>query len=43
MSYTDALVDGVRIVLDVDGVQYSYHAGGARPIFYCEKPQLPGD
>jgi hypothetical protein len=41
MNYTQALVPGIRVVLEVDGVRYEYHAGGARPIFWCEKPQAP--
>lgn len=43
VGYLDRLVDGVRIVLEVAGKEYSYHAGGSRSIFYCERPQLPGD
>lgn len=35
MSYTQALVNGERIVLRADGVQYEYHSGGSRPAFYC--------
>ena len=29
MNYTQALVPGVRVVLELDGVRYEYHAGGA--------------
>lgn len=43
VGYLQSLVDGVRIVLEADGVRYAYHAGGARPIFYCADPQVPGD
>ena len=39
MNYTQALVDGVRVILEVDGKRYQYHAGGARPLFLCEKPE----
>lgn len=35
MSYTQALVNGERIVLRADGVDYEYHAGKNRPAFYC--------
>ncbi|MGH3347631.1 MAG: AsnC family protein [Nocardioides sp.] len=37
MMYTQALVDGSRIVLDVDGRTYEYHQGQGR-VFWCEKP-----
>jgi len=38
MMYTQALVDGYRIVLDADGTQLTYHgATGADP-FLCESP-----
>lgn len=41
MSYTQALVDGMRIRLSVDGQIYNYHSGGGRPPFLCEQA-LPG-
>ncbi len=37
-SYTQALVDGSRIVLSYDGVTYSYHQGRGRAPFWCENP-----
>lgn len=37
-SYTQALVDGQRITLRVDGVDYEYHSGGRKAPFWCEKP-----
>jgi hypothetical protein len=37
-SYTQALVNGTRIVLRSDGVDYAYHAGGRRRPFLCETP-----
>ena len=41
MMYTQALVDGYRIVLEVDGEAYHYHgAGGSEPA-YCADPQDP--
>jgi hypothetical protein len=41
MAYTQALVDGYRIVLDADGTQLTYHgADGAEP-FLCESPADP--
>ena len=35
MSYTQALVNGTKIVLRLDGFPYDYHQGGSRPVFYC--------
>lgn len=37
MMYTQALVDGSRIVLEVEGETYEYHQGQGR-VFWCEKP-----
>ena len=37
MMYTQALVNGSRIVLDVDARKYEYHQGQGR-VFWCEKP-----
>ncbi len=37
MMYTQALVDGSRIALDVDSKRYEYHQGQGR-VFLCEKP-----
>jgi hypothetical protein len=42
MSYLQVMTDGARIVVEVDGRQYVYHAGGSRQPFLCEKPQPPG-
>lgn len=36
--YTQALVDGSRTVLEVDGVTYDYHAGADGDPFLCENP-----
>ncbi len=38
MSYTQALVDGSRIVLEVDGDEYFYHQAASRAPFWCENP-----
>lgn len=38
MAYTQALVDGMRIVLAHDGTRYEYHGGGGRDPFYCVNP-----
>ena len=35
MSYTQALVDGTKIVLSHAGIRYDYHQGGSRDVFYC--------
>lgn len=35
MMYTQALVDGSRIVLRADGIRHEYHSGGSRDPFYC--------
>lgn len=35
MVYTQAIVNGTKIVLRHDGVTYDYHRGGSRPVFYC--------
>ena len=37
-AYTQALVEGSRIILRADGTDYEYHSGGSRPPFWCEKP-----
>ncbi|MBS42435.1 MAG: hypothetical protein CMH83_04560 [Nocardioides sp.] len=36
--YTQALVPGRRIVLEVAGERFEYHAGGERPPFLCAEP-----
>jgi hypothetical protein len=41
MNYTQALVPGIRLVLELNGRRYEYHAGGERTIFLCEKPEPP--
>ncbi len=38
MSYTQALVDGTRIVLEHEDTLYAYHAAGSRDPFYCANP-----
>jgi len=35
MVYTQAIVNGTRIVLRHAGTDYSYHQGGRRSVFYC--------
>jgi hypothetical protein len=41
MSYTQALVDGRRVVLVHDGVEYHYHGAQNGPLFYCASPSDP--
>ena len=41
MQYAQMLTDGVRIVLELDGQQYEYHASADLPVFYCPDPQPP--
>jgi hypothetical protein len=35
MVYTQAIVNGTKIVLHYDGTDYAYHQGGGRAVFYC--------
>lgn len=43
MGYTQALVPGYRVVLDVDGEEVHYHAGSDGQFFACDDPQEPID
>ncbi len=38
MAYTQALVDGYRLILSLNGVTYAYHAAVRGDVFYCERP-----
>ena len=38
MLYTQALVDGFRILLVAHGVEYAYHGADGGEPFYCEYP-----
>lgn len=40
MSYTQAQVPGVRLVLAADGGEFSYHAGRSGDFARCESPRL---
>ena len=42
MFYTQALVEGLRIRLSVDGTVYNYHSGGGGLPFLCEQIPLGG-
>lgn len=41
LSYTQALVEGLRIILEVDGTAYHYHSGRDADPFYCADPAEP--
>lgn len=43
MSYTQALVDGHRLILTLDGEEFYYHAGGEDELSYCADPIEPAD
>jgi hypothetical protein len=43
MLYPQVLTDGTRVVLEVDGERYEYHAGGRRTAFLCENPEPPAE
>lgn len=40
-AYTQALVNGTRIVLQAEGRAWHYHSGGGREPFLCMTPQAP--
>ena len=40
MVYTQAIVNGSKIVLRHAGTDYAYHQGGSRSVFYCPPPDL---
>jgi hypothetical protein len=41
MSYTQALVDGSRLVFTVRGTEYEFHSAQGGHYFYCENPGEP--
>lgn len=41
--YTQALVNGSRIILEAEGQRWHYHSGGGRDPFLCMTPQEPLD
>lgn len=41
MGYTQALVSGFQVILDVAGEQIHYHAGSDGEFFPCDDPQEP--
>ncbi len=42
-AYTQALVDGYRIVLRAEGTEYAYHGEEGGTPFHCDDPQEPAD
>jgi len=42
MSYTQALVDGYRVLLEVDDRLYAFHAGSDAEPFLCESDEKDG-
>jgi len=40
-GYTQALVPGFRVVLEVDGEEMSFHASEGGEFMYCADPQDP--
>jgi hypothetical protein len=43
MMYTQALVEGYRIVLEADGERYTYHGALGEDPFHCATPEEPVD
>ena len=43
MMYTQALVPGYRVVLDVAGDEIHYHAAQGGEFFVCDNPMAPAD
>lgn len=41
MMYTQALVPGHQLILQVDGAYLSYHAARGKPFTYCAQPSPP--
>lgn len=41
MAYTQALVPGFRVMLEVAGERIEYHAGSEGAFFPCDDPQDP--
>ena len=39
MVYTQALVDGRRLILAADGSDFAYHGGADGPLDYCATPR----
>lgn len=42
MNYTQALVEGYRIVLHADGEEFTYHGQRGKPPFRCDRPDPDG-
>lgn len=43
VAYTQALVDGQQLILQVNGTDYHYHSGRGGDFTYCSNPEPPLD
>lgn len=43
MGYTQALVPGYRVVIEVDGEELHFHASESGTVILCDDPQPPAD
>jgi hypothetical protein len=43
MMYTQALVPGYRVVVEIDGEELHFHASQSGDFAFCEDPQPPAD
>ena len=43
MGYTQALVDGFRVVLEIGGDELNFHAAQGGEFVFCDDPQPPAD
>jgi hypothetical protein len=43
MMYTQALVPGYRVVVEIDGGELHFHASESGDLAFCEDPQPPVD
>ncbi len=41
MGYTEALVPGYRVVLEIDGEELNFHASEGGEFFFCDDPEPP--
>ncbi len=42
MNYAQVITPGSRLILEVDGRPYAYHAAGGKPYSYCATPAKIG-
>lgn len=43
MVYTQALVPGYRVILEIDGEDHHFHASDGGEFFYCDDSQPPAE